>query len=164
MRKLWASPRCVLAEAKKLRDEDEQQRKATDEEARAERRGYARHEAKTAELIARTDPDRAALARHSARLPGFENAIAQVVDLYRTPVIVGWSVGDRRYSCGVPLVNDRGVLLAVFDPLPQPGPCPAFLLDVGLPLYFPTEEQRERFEQYRAVSERIRASYSTDLD
>ncbi|MCX4597205.1 competence protein CoiA family protein [Streptomyces sp. NBC_01549] len=162
VRTLWASPRCVLAEAKKLREEDEQQRGAREEEARAERRGYARQEAKVAELMARTDPDRAALARHSARLPGIERAIAQLADLYRTRVTVGWSVGDSRYSCGVPLVNDSGGLLAVFDPLPQSGPCPAFLLDVGLSLFFHTEERRERFEQYRAVGERIRASYSAD--
>ncbi|MFC9634574.1 hypothetical protein ACFTY8_36285 [Streptomyces mirabilis] len=148
---------------RRLREEDEQQQAAREEEARAERRGYARQEAKAAELMARTDPDRAALARYSARLPGIERAIAQLADLYRTRVIVGWSVGDSRYSCGVPLVNDRGGLLAVFDPLPQSGPCPAFLSEVGLPLFFPTEERRERFEQYRAVGERIRASYSADF-
>ncbi|WRZ96427.1 competence protein CoiA family protein (plasmid) [Streptomyces sp. NBC_01007] len=160
---LWASPRCVLAEAKKLREEDEQQREAREEEARAGRRGYARQEAKAAELMARTDPDRAALARHSARLPGIERAIAQLADLYRTRVTVGWSVGDSRYSCGVPLINDHGALLGVFDPLPQSDPCPVFLLDVGVPLLFPTEERHERFEQYRDRGERIRASYSADL-
>ncbi|MEN2424364.1 competence protein CoiA family protein [Streptomyces rimosus] len=163
VRMLWASPRCVLAEAKKLREENEHQREAREEEARAERRGYARQEAKAAELMARTDPDRAALARHSSRLPGMERVIAQLADLFRTRVTVGWSVGDSRYSCGVPLVNDHGALLAVFDPLPQCDPCPAFLLDVGILLFFPTEERRERFERYRDAGERLRASYSADL-
>ncbi|MFI8930628.1 competence protein CoiA family protein [Streptomyces sp. NPDC053474] len=163
VRTLWASPRCVLAEARKLRAEDEAQRKRREEKARAEQRGYARQQAQTAELMARKDPNRAALSRHSVRLPGLEAAIAQLTDLYRTRVSVGWSVGDSRYSSGVPLVNDRGILLAVFDPLPRSGPCPAFLLDVGVPLLFPTEERRERFEQYRDLSERLRVRYAAGL-
>ncbi|MFD6326800.1 competence protein CoiA family protein [Streptomyces sp. NPDC058442] len=163
--RLWAHPQCILAEAGKLRDEEKQQRAVQEEQERGERRGYARQEAQFAERTARADPDREALARHSARLPGIEQAIAQVAARYlgRIRVIVGWSVGDSRYACGVPLVNEHGSLLAVFDPLPQPGPCPAFLLDVDLPLIFPTEERRERFAQYRAVSERVReAGYSAD--
>lgn len=162
MAQLWAHPKCVLAEARKLRDEKKQQRAVQEEQERAERRGYARQEAALAERTARTDPDREALARHSARLPGIDQAIVQVAarHLGRMHVTVGWSVGDSRYACGVPLVNEHGTLLAVFDPLPQAGPCPAFLLDVDLPLLFPTEERRERFEQYRAASKRLRASYA----
>ncbi|MEV8034664.1 competence protein CoiA [Streptomyces sp. NPDC086182] len=158
--RLWAHPKCVLAEAKKLGDEEKQQRAAQEEQERAERRGYARREAALAERTARTDPDREALARHSARLPGIDLTIAQVAAKYlgRIRVTVGWSVGDSRYACGVPLVNEDGALLGVFDPLPQAGPCPAFLLDVDLPLLFPTEERRERFDQYRAISERVRAA------
>ncbi|WP_176710342.1 hypothetical protein [Streptomyces sp. Wb2n-11] len=154
--RLWAHPKCVLAEAKKLADEEKRQRAAQEEQERAEWRGYAREEAAFAERTARADPDRAALARHSARLPGIEQAIAQAAVMYRTRVTVGWSVGDSRYSSGVPLVNDGGTLLAVFDPLPLVGPCPNFLLDVGLPMLFPTEERRQRFEEHRATSERLR--------
>ncbi|MGA5207951.1 hypothetical protein [Streptomyces variegatus] len=162
VRTLWAHPKCVLAEAKKLRDEEKHQRATQEEEIRAERRGWARHEAAVAERTARSDPDREALARHSGQLPGIDQAIAQVAARYLShrPVTVGWSVGDSRYACGVPLVSEAGTLLAVFDPLPQSGPCPAFLLDVDLPLLFPTEVRRQRFEQYRAASERARA---TDL-
>ncbi|WP_328503638.1 hypothetical protein OG828_37005 [Streptomyces sp. NBC_00457] len=167
MARLWAHPRCVLAEAKKLGAEERQQRAVREEQERAERRGYARQEAALAERRARTDPDRGALAWHSARLPGIDQAIAQVAARYlgRMRVTVGWSVGDSRYACGVPLVNENGTLLGVFDPLPQAGPCPAFLLDVDLPLLFPTEERREHFEQYRAISERVRAAnQSPDLE
>ncbi|MEU5099769.1 hypothetical protein [Streptomyces sp. NPDC020996] len=53
-------------------------------------------------------------------------------------------------------VNDRGALLAAFDPLPLASPCPDFLLDVGLPTLFPTEERCERFEEHRATGERLR--------
>lgn len=157
---LWAHPTCVLAEAKKLSDEEKQWRAVKEKQERAERRGYARHEAAVAERTARADPEREALARHSARLPGIDRAIAQVAARQpgRTRVTVGWSVGDSRYACGVPLVNEHGALLGVFDPLPQAGPCPAFLLDVDLPLLFPTDERRERFEQYMATSERLRAA------
>lgn len=154
--RLWAHPKCVLAEAKKLADEEKRQRSAQEERERSEWRGFARQEAAFAERTARADPDRAALARHSARLPGIEQAIAQAADMYLTRVTVGWSVGDSRYSSGVPLVNDDGTLLAVFDPLPLVGPCPGFLLDVGLPMLFPTEERRQRFEEHRATSERLR--------
>ncbi|MFF9396199.1 competence protein CoiA family protein [Streptomyces griseoluteus] len=56
--RLWAHPKCVLAEAKKLRDEEKQQRAAQEEQARAERRGYARQEAALAERTARSDPER----------------------------------------------------------------------------------------------------------
>ncbi|NEC33802.1 competence protein CoiA family protein [Streptomyces rubrogriseus] len=159
--RLWAHPKCVVAEAKKLRDEEKRLRMVQEEQERAEWRGYARQEAALAERTARTDPDRGALARHSARLPGIDQAIAQVAARYlgRIRVTVGWSVGDSRYASGVPLVNERGALLAIFDPLPQAGPCPAFLTDVDLPLLFPTKERRERFEQYRAVRERTRAKY-----
>ncbi|MEU6370859.1 hypothetical protein ABZ876_35370 [Streptomyces sp. NPDC046931] len=127
MTRLWAHPKCVLTEAKKLGDEEKQQRAAQEEQERTEQRGYARQEAALAERTARSDPDRAALARHSARLPGIERAIAQAADMFRTRVTVGWSVGDSRYASGVPLVNDHGTLLAVFDPLPLAGPCPDFL-------------------------------------
>ncbi|MEU1127054.1 competence protein CoiA family protein [Streptomyces sp. NPDC005899] len=154
---LWAHPKCVLAEAKKLGDEEKKQCTAQEEQERAEERGYARQEAALAEFAARADPDRAALARHSARLPGIEQAIAQAADMFLTRVTVGWSVGDSRYSSGIPLVNDHGNLLAVFDPLPLAGRCPDFLLDVGLPMLFPTEERRERFEEHRATGERLRS-------
>ncbi|MEV5605694.1 hypothetical protein AB0L33_30075 [Streptomyces sp. NPDC052299] len=76
---------------------------------------------------------------------------------------VGWSVGDSRYSSGVPLVNERGALLAIFDPLPLTGPCPDFLLDVGLPMLFLTEKRRERFEEHRATSERLRRLCQQDV-
>lgn len=160
---LWAHPKCVLAEAKKLGDEEKQQRAAQEEQERAEWREYARQEAALAERTARSDPDRAALARHSARLPGIERAIAQAAAKFLTRVTVGWSVGDSRYSSGIPLVNDRGTLLAVFDPLPLAGPCPDFLLDVGLPILFPTEERRERFEEHRATGERLRRLRQQDI-
>ncbi|MEU5476788.1 competence protein CoiA family protein [Streptomyces mirabilis] len=160
---LWAHPKCVLAEAKKLRDEEKQQHAAQEEQERAGQRGYARQEAALAERTARADPDRAALARHSARLPGIERAIAQAADMFLTRVTVGWSVGDSRYSSGVPLVNDRGTLLAVFDPLPLAGPCPDFLLDVGLPMLFLTDERRERFEEHQATGERLRRLRQQDI-
>ncbi|MEU6601994.1 hypothetical protein [Streptomyces flaveolus] len=124
--------------------------------SRNEPSGGVRPEAELAERTARSDPDRAALARYSARLPGIERAIAQTADTFRTRVTVGWSVGDSRYSSGVPLVNDRGTLLAIFDRLPLASPCPDFLLDVGLPMLFPTEERRERIEEHRTTGERLR--------
>ncbi|MFJ8770262.1 competence protein CoiA family protein [Streptomyces clavifer] len=160
---LWACPKYVLSEAKNLKDEEKQQRAAQKEQERAEWRGYARQEAALAEQSARSDPDRAALARHSARLPGIERAIAQATDRFLSRVTVGWSVGDSRYSSGVPLVNDRGTLLAVFDPLPLAGTCPDFLLDVGLPMLFPTEERRECFEEHRVTSERLRRLRQQDV-
>ncbi|MFD9496871.1 competence protein CoiA family protein [Streptomyces sp. NPDC060005] len=161
--RLWAHPKCVLAEAKKLRDEEKQQRAAQEEQERAEWRGYARREAALAERMARSDPDRAALARHSARLPGIERAIAHTAAMFLTRVTIGWSVGDSRYSSGVPLVNESGTLLAVFDPLPLAGACPDFLLDVGLPMIFPSEERRERFYEHRATGERLRRLRQQDI-
>ncbi|RPK83298.1 hypothetical protein EES45_07330 [Streptomyces sp. ADI97-07] len=162
---LWVHPKCVLAEAKKLGEEEKKQRAAQEEQERAEERGYARRAAALAECTARSDPDREALARHSARLPGIQQVIAQTADMFLTRVTVGWSVGDSRYSSGIPLVNDHGNLLAVFDPLPLAGgPCPDFLLNVGLPMLFPTEERRERFEEHRATGERLRSRRALERD
>lgn len=162
MQRLWVHPKCILAEAKVLRAEQEQQQAAVEEEVRAERRRWARLEAQSAEQAARSDLSRAKLARHSAQLPGVEQAIAQLVDRYRTLVMVGWSVGEHRYSGGVPLVTEQGALLAVFDPIPQRVPCPAFLLDVSVPMLFLTDERKERFESYRRNSEAVRRA-ATDL-
>ncbi|MET8420673.1 competence protein CoiA family protein [Streptomyces sp. NPDC005098] len=150
--RLWASPKCFLAEAKEFRAREQQQRAAQDETERAERREWARHGAAFAEWAARADPSRAALARHSARLPGIDRAIEQTAAMFHTSVSVGWSAGDSRYASGVPLVNEVGTLLAVFDPLPLSGPCPAFLVDVGVPLLFPDAERQQRFERYKATA------------
>lgn len=93
---MWASARCFLAEAKKLREEEQGRLASEEEELRAEARRWARDSAREAELVARTDHTRGALVRHSARLPGLERAIGQVADMYKTQVTVGWSVGDPR--------------------------------------------------------------------
>ena len=61
-----------------------------------------------------------------------------------------WRAGDNRYASGVPLVNEVGALLAVFDPLPRSGPCPTFLVDVGVPLLFSDAKRQQRFERYKA--------------
>ncbi|WP_329449494.1 hypothetical protein OG894_00355 [Streptomyces sp. NBC_01724] len=105
-----------------------------------------------AERAARADPSRAALTPHSARLPGIDRAIEQTAAVFHTPVTVGWSAGDSHYASGVPLVNDVGTLLAVFDPLPRSGPCPAFLVDAGVPLLFPDAERQQRFARSKATA------------
>ncbi|MGW7362435.1 hypothetical protein ACWGI8_03180 [Streptomyces sp. NPDC054841] len=58
---------------------------------------------------------------------------------------IGWSVGDTRYAGGVPLVDDDGTLLGVFDPLPTHSTACTFLRDVGVRLIFPSKERRARF-------------------
>ncbi|MFG2774727.1 hypothetical protein [Streptomyces sp. NPDC048350] len=42
---------------------------------------------------------------------------------------------------------------------PQPLPCQDFLLDVDLPLLFPSDERRDRFDQYLARCERLLRRY-----
>ncbi|WP_330249163.1 MULTISPECIES: hypothetical protein [unclassified Streptomyces] len=138
-----ASSTAGLAEANEFKAREQQQRAAPNETERAERRGWARQEAAFAEWAARADPSRAALTRRSARLPGIDRAIEQTAAMFHTSVSVGWGAGDSRYASGVPLVNEVGTLLAVFDPLPRTGPCLAFLVDVGVPLLFPHAERQQ---------------------
>ncbi|MFE7268196.1 competence protein CoiA family protein [Streptomyces sp. NPDC057592] len=112
-----------------------------------ERRMYAREEARRLEGWARTDHTRVSLSLHSARLPGIQQAMVGLAEIHGTPVSVGWNVGNERYACGVPLVDEEGSLLGVYDPLPpHPWSCAlSFLRDVGALLVFPTEDRRARF-------------------
>ncbi|MFH8804528.1 hypothetical protein ACH4F6_34025 [Streptomyces sp. NPDC017936] len=174
-RTVWTTPQC--ANEARARDEErrraqelveraaEQERREREEaQARADRLETARLQAEGRERAAAADPSRAALARHSRRLPGIEEAMAGLRRERGTDVTVGRSVGDSRYSGGVPLVDaESGTLLPIFDPLPRSGRCPGFLLDVGLPLLLPTEERRERFEDFRAAGERLRQATAAAL-
>ncbi|MEU0398236.1 hypothetical protein ABZ208_36895 [Streptomyces sp. NPDC006208] len=119
-----------------LRHDEQQQQEAED------RRQWARQAARSIELIARADHTRLALARHSGRLPGIQRAIVRLAQEHRVPVVIGRSVGDPRYAGGVPLVDDDGTLLGVFDPLPTHSASCTFLRDVGVRLIFPTKERR----------------------
>ncbi|MFB6984647.1 competence protein CoiA family protein [Streptomyces sp. NPDC056297] len=139
-RRLRAELRAARERDEKELRRDEQQRQEAEE-----RRQWARQAARSIELIARTDPTRPALARHSATLPGIQRAIARLTQEHWVPVSVGCSVGDSRYASGVPLVDDDGTLLGVFDPLPAHSTACVFLRDVGARLIFPAEERRARF-------------------
>ncbi|WP_310728271.1 competence protein CoiA family protein [Streptomyces sp. N2A] len=126
------------------RDEEQRRREEEQEREAENRRRWAREDARFTELAARADHTRLALVRHSARLPGIQRAIARLAQEHRVAVGIGWSVGDSRYACGVPLVSTDGTLLGVFDPLPAASGC-AFLRDVGARLLFPAKDRRARF-------------------
>ncbi|MFB7287794.1 competence protein CoiA family protein [Actinacidiphila glaucinigra] len=146
---LWAAPESVLAEEEQVRARERRLDADREERELVARRRHARQQAALAEGAARSDLTRGALARHSAGLPGIGEAIAQLADFHGARVTVGWSVGDSRYASGVPLVDDDGTLLAVYDPLPRPASYSTYLEDVGVPILFPTEERRMDFERSR---------------
>ncbi|MFF7717650.1 hypothetical protein [Streptomyces sp. NPDC007988] len=112
-------------------DEEELRRDERRLQEAEERRQRARYQACNLELSARADHTRLALVRHSGSLPGIQRAIVRVAREHRVPVGIGWSVGESRYTGGVPLVADDGALLGVFDPLPTHSSACDFLRDVG---------------------------------
>ncbi|WP_309238870.1 competence protein CoiA family protein [Streptomyces lunaelactis] len=134
---VWTASQYVTAETEHLEEEERRRRirearmaalqgakEKKREEIRARNaisRAKALTEATAAEQAARTQPP----GRHwqSARLfrLGVDQALARLADDHGVTATVGLSTGDPRYAGGVPLVDEHGVPMAVFNP--DPGAC-----------------------------------------
>lgn len=160
---VWTAPQYITAEDAHLIEEERRQREHETRmaalrvarekkqvEIRAKNavsRAKALDQAATAEQVAR--------AARTGRLrevairfrPGIDLALTKLADLHGVTATVGFSTGDPRYAGGVPLVDERGVPTAVFDPDPGRVRDNAFRLLAGLVLIFPSQTSQRRFEK-----------------
>ncbi|WP_190194119.1 competence protein CoiA family protein [Streptomyces minutiscleroticus] len=178
---VWTAPQYVTAETSYL-EEEERRRRAREAQLAALRqqeekkregirarnavtRTKALTEATAAEQAARTQPP--GRLRQVARLyrRGIDQALAKLAEEHGVTATVGYSTGDPRYAGGVPLVDERGVPVAVFDPNPHRVRGEAFLLLAGLPLIFPSRTEQRRFENAANIKKKHQPvdGYRTDF-
>ncbi|MGV9454570.1 competence protein CoiA family protein [Streptomyces sp. NPDC003635] len=177
---VWTAPQYIAAETAHLEEEKRRRRiqearmarqqAAKDkrrEEIRARNaltRAKALAEATAAEQAARAQPPGTTCQVARVFRPGVDRALAKLADEQGIVATVGFSTGDTRYAGGVPLVDEHGVPVAVFDPDPRRVRGEAFLLLAGLPLIFPSEAAQRRFENAANIKKKHRPldGYRTD--
>ncbi|WP_240512595.1 competence protein CoiA [Streptomyces griseoruber] len=169
---VWTAPQYITAETAHLEEEERQRRvqearlaalqrekEKKREKIRARNqvtRAKALTEATAAEQAARTQPPgRLWQVARVFRL-GIDQALAKLADEHGVIATVGFSTGDPRYAGGVPLVDERGVPAAVFDPDPGRVRGEAFLLLAGLLLIFPSTADQRRFENASNIKKKHR--------
>ncbi|MDQ8707568.1 competence protein CoiA [Streptomyces sp. LHD-70] len=160
---VWTAPQYIAAEDTHLLEEERRQHeyetrraalRAAQEKKRDEiraknaiSRAKALEEATAAEQAART-AQTGRLREVAIRFrPGIDPTLAKLADEHGVTATVGWSTGDPRYAGGVPLVDENGVPVAVFDPDPGRVRGHAFRLLAGLLLIFPSQPSQRRFEK-----------------
>ncbi|MDH6129365.1 competence protein CoiA [Kitasatospora sp. GP82] len=162
---VWTAPQYVaaedahLVEARRREQEQEQQlaryraqaarKRAAIDAKNAISRANALESATSAEQEARLAPrGPAEVRRHVLGMNrGVRQAVEHLAREHRITVEVGWSIADRRWAAGTPLVGPDGVPVAVFDPEPSLVKGEAFLLLAGMLLLFTTVADMKRFDR-----------------
>ncbi|MGI5144245.1 competence protein CoiA [Streptomyces sp. CA-106110] len=174
---VWTTPQCIRAEDAYLLEEE--RRRRTDEARMAElekarvatrakdaaARAKALAEAAAVEQTARTHQAgawRREMALHFRR--GIDEALTKLAEEHGITATAGYSTGDPRYAGGVPLVDEEGVPVAVFDPDPKRVRADAFCLMTELLLLFPNKASQRYFNDARNIKKEYRpiGGYRTD--
>ncbi|GGU82448.1 hypothetical protein GCM10010211_55550 [Streptomyces albospinus] len=177
----WTAPHYIRAETARLEEEErrrrsreawlaarEQEREKKRERIRARNavtRAKALAEATAAEQAAHTQPPSRLWRVARVFRYGVAQSLAKLADEHGITATVGLSTGDPRYAGGVPLVDEHGVPVAVFDPVPGRVRGEAFLLLAGLLLIFPSKTDQRRFENAANIKKKHRPidGYRTDF-
>ncbi|MEY9912842.1 hypothetical protein ABIA35_009109 [Catenulispora sp. MAP12-49] len=158
---VWTAPGYIAAERAALEDAHrslaEIEAKQLEDEARFRIKRLALRDGGTAEALQQAVEveGRARAARVAARPPsdpkrlsGTAKAIDHMLAAHNVAVTPGWSIGETHWAEGVPLVDDNGVPVAVFNPHRSKLCEEAGLVLSELLLLFPDWQSLEGFRQY----------------
>ncbi|MGC3002983.1 competence protein CoiA [Streptomyces sp. G35A] len=170
---VWTAPQYVTAEAAHLEEEKRRRRiQEVQRQAYAKKQEeiHAKNAASRAKALAEAtsaeQADRARQVTGSREMAqfrsGLDQALAKLAKGHGITATVGFSTGDPRYAGGVPLVDERGVPVAVFDPDPRRVRGDAFLLLAGLLLVFPTRASLRYFTANTPRRKRPAGGWKTD--